>query len=105
MKVSERSKVNSAVANRVIKALIKAIAESVENGEKVTLTGIGTFRMKKRKAKLARNLQTGESLHLPEGRKVSFKPSLSFRRLLKKNASPPSPPAEIPAHGKQSVRF
>lgn len=82
-KVSERSRVKSSVANRVIKSLIKTIADSVSAGEKVTLSGLGTFRMKTRKAKPARNLQTGETVHLPEGKKISFKPSLSFKRLLK----------------------
>lgn len=82
--VSTKSKVNTAVANKVIKSLVKTIAESVERGEKITLSGMGTFRVKTRKAKQARNLQTGEAVHLPEGRKISFKPSLSFRRLLKK---------------------
>jgi nucleoid DNA-binding protein len=38
--------------------------------------------MKPRRAKLARNLQTGETIHLPAGKKISFKPSRSFKRLL-----------------------
>ncbi|OGR83618.1 MAG: hypothetical protein A2902_05860 [Elusimicrobia bacterium RIFCSPLOWO2_01_FULL_64_13] len=90
-KVSARSKVSGIAVNRVIKSLVKTIAESVHAGEKVTLSGLGTFRMKTRKPKPARNLQTGETVHLPEGKKVSFKPSLSFKRLLKQ--PPPSLPA------------
>ena len=86
--VSQKSRVTGAVASRVIKSLIKTIAESVEHGEKVTLSGLGTFRMKSRRAKPARNLQTGETVYLPEGKKISFKPSLSFKRLLKKTPAP-----------------
>lgn len=84
-KVSESSKASSGVANKVIKSLVKIIAQSVGNGEKVTLSGLGTFRAKIRKAKPARNLQTGETVYLPEGKKISFKPSLSFKRLIKKS--------------------
>jgi nucleoid DNA-binding protein len=87
VKVSERSKVKSEVAKRVIKSLIKTIGESIQNGEKVTLTGLGTFRIKARKPKPARNLQTGEVVQLPEGKKISFKPSLSFKQLLKKKGA------------------
>ena len=89
MKVSERSKNTPAASNRVIKSLIKTIAESIQNGEKVTLTGLGTFRIKSRKAKPARNLQTGAMVYLPDGKKISFKPSLVFKRLLK-NEQPKS---------------
>ncbi|MBI3012101.1 MAG: HU family DNA-binding protein [Elusimicrobia bacterium] len=81
--VYEKSKVKPAVAKKVIQSLIRAIAESVQNGDKVTLTGLGTFRIKVRKAKVARNMQTGEAVRLPEGKKISFKPSLSFKQILK----------------------
>lgn len=79
-KISEKSKVNSRIIDRVAKTLVRTIVECVRNGEKVTLSGLGTFRLKTRKAKPARNLQTGETVHLPEGKKISFKPSLSFKR-------------------------
>src|SRR3989344_4377348 len=81
--VSERARVSHSVANRVIKSLVKTIAGSLEAGDRVTLSGLGTFKTKVRKAKPARNLQTGERVYLPAGKKISFKPSLSFKRLLK----------------------
>ena len=83
--VAGKSRTSVAVANRVVKSLVKTITQSVENGEKVTLSGLGTFKVKTRKAKPARNLQTGETIYLPAGKKISFKPSLSFKRLLKNN--------------------
>ena len=82
-KVTEKSRVRREVAKKVIRAFIKTIGESIQNGEKVTLSGLGTFRIKTRKAKPARNLQTGETVYLPEGKKISFKPSLSFKKILK----------------------
>ena len=90
--VSERSRVSHSVANRVIKSLVKIISQSLENGDQVTLSGLGTFRTKPRKAKPARNLQTGETVQLPAGKKISFKPSLSFKKVLK-NPSLPEPEA------------
>ncbi len=82
-KVAEKSRVKHEVAKRVIKSLVKTIGESIQTGDKVTLTGLGTFRIKARKAKPARNLQTGETVQLPAGKKISFKPSLSFKQLVK----------------------
>ena len=85
-RISQKSKVSHSAAGRVVKSLVQMIVQALEEGEKVTLSGLGTFRLKNRKAKPARNLQTGETVYLPEGRKISFKPSLSFKRLLKKPA-------------------
>ena len=83
VKVCEKTKVRTEVAKKVIRALIHTISETIEKGDKVTLSGLGTFRVKSRKAKPARNLKTGETLQLPAGKKISFKPSLSFKRVLK----------------------
>lgn len=82
-KVVEKSKVRREIAKKVIRGLIKTIGETIQNGDKITLSGLGTFRMKDRKAKPARNLQTGEAVYLPAGKKISFKPSLSLKKILK----------------------
>ena len=83
LKISEKSHVRADVCQKVSRALVKSLRESLQNGQTVTLSGLGTFRIKARKAKPARNLQTGEAVYLPAGKKISFKPSLSFKRLLK----------------------
>lgn len=90
--VSQNARVSPSVANRVIKSLIKVIAGSLESGDRVTLSGLGTFKTKARKAKPARNIQTGESISLPAGKKISFKPSLSFKRVLKNRSSEETAP-------------
>ncbi len=88
LNVSERARVSHSVANRVIKSLVKGIAGAMSEGETITLSGLGTFRIKARKAKPARNLQTGQAVYLPAGKKISFKPSLAFKRLLKDASVP-----------------
>lgn len=90
-RVAETTKVNIGTVDRVAKSLVKTIVEYVRNGEKVTLSGLGTFRIKARKAKPARNLQTGEAVQLPEGKKISFKPSRSFRKKCTSPSPSPSP--------------
>ena len=98
-KICAKSKVNGSVAKRVVKSLIHAIGESIQNGEKVTLTGLGTFKIKNCKPKVARNMQTGETVQLPAGKKISFKPSLSFKQLLKNNS-----PHSNSGHNEPAIR-
>ncbi len=68
---------------RTVKALVKVIRETIKSGDKISLAGLGTFRAKSRKARKGRNPKTGDTIQIPEGRKISFKPSLSLKKLIK----------------------
>ncbi|MBD3271536.1 MAG: integration host factor subunit alpha, partial [Elusimicrobia bacterium] len=67
-----------------IKALVGSIREAMKSGDKISLAGLGTFRAKSRKSRKGRNPKTGETIQIPEGRKISFKPSLSLKKLIKR---------------------
>lgn len=82
-RVSRQSNVGRAETARVLKALVAGIREALKNGDKVSLSGLGTFKIKARKARVGRNPQTGAVISIPAGRKISFKPSLSFKKLAK----------------------
>jgi DNA-binding protein HU-beta len=68
---------------RAVKSLVGAIRETIKNGGKISLTGLGTFKVKARKARPGRNPKTGAVIAIPAGRKISFKPSLSLKKLVK----------------------
>ncbi|MCS7184860.1 MAG: HU family DNA-binding protein, partial [bacterium] len=68
---------------RVYKAIIKTIREVIKSGRRITISGIGTFKVKIRKARKTKNIKTGTIQNIPEGKKISFKPSLSFKKLIK----------------------
>jgi nucleoid DNA-binding protein len=69
-------------ANRGIKALVKVIQDALKKGEVVSLSGLGSFRTKNRKARQGRNPKTGEIIPVPPGKKVSFKPTTTLRKLI-----------------------
>lgn len=56
-------------------ALIK---ESILNGEEVTLRGFGTFGLKERKEKVARNITKNTTVIIPAHKVVTFKPAAGF---------------------------
>ena len=55
-----------------------SIKESILNGEEVTLRGFGTFGLKERKEKVARNITQNTTLIIPAHKVVTFKPAASF---------------------------
>lgn len=53
-------------------AALESIQGALTEGEKVALMGFGSFEVKARAARTARNPRTGETLTLPAGKAVAF---------------------------------
>ena len=60
---------------RVINAAIDAITAALVNGDKVQLSGFGTFELKDREARVGRNPHTKESVEIPATTVPVFKAS------------------------------
>jgi DNA-binding protein HU-beta len=92
-RVAKEARVKKSQASRSVKALVKTIREALRVGDKVSLSGLGTFKVKSRKARKGRNPKTGETIQIPVGRKVSFKPSFSLKKLVRLSTAPLATPA------------
>ena len=64
---------------RVLNAAIDAITASLVKGEKVQLSGFGTFEAKTREARVGRNPHTREEIEIPATRVPSFKASKALK--------------------------
>ena len=56
-----------------VNAFMDVVTKSLMNGEKVTLSGFGTFDITQRKEREGRNPQTGEALTIPASKTPKFK--------------------------------
>jgi DNA-binding protein HU-beta len=59
-------------ATAAIESFIDAITKSLKKGAAVTYVGFGTFKPVQRKARTARNPQTGEAIKIPKRKAVRF---------------------------------
>ena len=64
---------------RVLNAAIDAITLALVRGEKVQLSGFGTFEAKARKARISRNPHTKEPIDIPATRVPTFNPSKALK--------------------------
>ena len=64
---------------RVLNAAIDAITQAMIKGEKVQLSGFGTFEAKARKARIGRNPHTKEPIEIPATRVPTFNPSKGLK--------------------------
>jgi len=69
---------------RVINAAIDAITASLVKGEKVQISGFGTFETKDREARVGRNPHTKQAIEIPATRVPSFKASKSLKDIVAK---------------------
>ena len=66
-------------AERIINAAIDAITASLVKGQKVQLSGFGTFEIKDREARIGRNPHTKEAIDIPATRVPTFKASKALK--------------------------
>lgn len=76
---SRTGKKKELVAEIVDNAL-GCIGDCMKQNETVQLKGFGTFSIKTRAARKARNLHTGEMIDVPETDYVHFKPSKNIKQ-------------------------
>jgi DNA-binding protein HU-beta len=82
-KVAEKADISKASAGRAVDALVEAVAESLQEGDSVTLIGFGTFAVRERAGRSGRNPRTGEVLEIKASKTVGFKPGKTLKERLK----------------------
>lgn len=70
--VAQKTQIDAKASNRVLNATLESIQEALARGDKVRITGFGTFEVKKRSPRQARNPHTGDIINMISGRKQSF---------------------------------
>ena len=78
-KVSNATGLTKVETETIMNGVMSTIIDSLANNEKVELRGFGTFGIKHRMPKKARNPGTGEPVFLPERFVPTFKPSKLMR--------------------------
>ena len=64
---------------RMLNAAIDAITAALVKGEKVQLSGFGTFEVKDREARVGRNPHTKQTIEIPATRIPAFKASKALK--------------------------
>ncbi len=62
-----------ATAERAVNMLFDDIVAALKQGDKVNISGFGTFSVSTRKARTGRNPKTGESIEISASRAAKFK--------------------------------
>ncbi|MDE6577713.1 MAG: integration host factor subunit beta [Muribaculaceae bacterium] len=80
--ISRSTGLEKAAVLTVVENLMQVIKESMADGENVYLRGFGSFVVKTRKEKTARNITKNTSLKVPEHKLPTFKPAKVFKDMI-----------------------
>jgi DNA-binding protein HU-beta len=70
-------------AERAVNLVFEDIVKALRNGDKINISGFGTFAVSERKARTGRNPKTGESIEIPASKSAKFKAGKALKDELK----------------------
>lgn len=81
--IASECNISKSLAEQTLNATTASITKCLKKGDKISLTGFGTFSVSKRKARVGRNPQTGAEIKIKASRVAKFKPGQSLKDTVK----------------------
>jgi DNA-binding protein HU-beta len=82
-RIAEEADIPRGKADEVFTLIIDSITNALQEGDRVTLVGFGTFAVTDRAERMGRNPQTGAQLKIPAATAVKFSPGKDLRETIK----------------------
>ena len=82
-KVAKDTGMTKSAAAKAIDSLIDSITRSLKKGDAVSFVGFGTFKTSNRKARKARNPQTGATISIPKRRVPRFSAGKALKQAVR----------------------
>jgi DNA-binding protein HU-beta len=95
--IQKHTEVARADVDKVLGSLIQHTQVAVKKGDRVSLVGFGTFERRDRKARVARNPRSGETVKVRATKVPVFRAGQSFRDVVAGKAPAPKLSAARPA--------
>ncbi len=81
--VAAKAEISKKDADKAVAAVIDSVTDALKAGDKVQLIGFGTFEVRERAAKEARNPKTGETIKVPATKVPAFKAGAALKAAVK----------------------
>ncbi len=81
--VAKKSNLTNKAAREAVQTMLNTIRDSLRRGEKVVLTGFGTFNIRTRRQRVGRNPKTGEKIMLAARKTPGFTPGKTFKKAIR----------------------
>ena len=82
--ISKKTGIDKSTVLTTVEAFMGVVKDSLAGGNNVYLRGLGSFILKKRAPKTARNITKNTTIIIPEHYIPAFKPAKSFGNMVRK---------------------
>jgi nucleoid DNA-binding protein len=82
-KIAKDTGITKSSAAAALASVIDGITRSLKKGNAVSFVGFGTFKISNRKARKARNPQTGATINIPKRRVPRFSAGKALKQAVK----------------------
>jgi DNA-binding protein HU-beta len=82
-KIAKDTGLTKVTAAAAVESLIDGITKALKKGNSVSFVGFGTFKTASRKARTARNPQTGDAIKIPKRRVARFTAGKTLKAAVK----------------------
>jgi DNA-binding protein HU-beta len=89
--LSNKLGMNKGEAEKAVNIMLDDIISALKQGERVNISGFGTFAVSLREARTGRNPKTGESIEISASRSAKFKPGKQLKDSLNDVPAPGQP--------------
>lgn len=84
--VAEATELTQVQIKAVLSAITDAVTTNLKAGEDVRISGLGTFVVKQRAARVGRNPATGDEIQIPESKAITFRVTKPLKDEIKVSA-------------------
>ncbi len=81
--VAKKSNLTNKASREAVTAFLNGIRDSLKSGEKVVITGFGTFSVRKRATRPGRNPKTGEKITIQARKAPGFTPGKTLKKAVR----------------------
>ncbi|MCA9382297.1 HU family DNA-binding protein [Candidatus Dojkabacteria bacterium] len=81
--VASKTGLTKKAAAEAVEAMLGSVTDALRKGDKVTVTGFGTFEVRSRRARKGRNPQTGAEITIPATKAPAFRAGKALRAAVK----------------------
>lgn len=81
--VAKKANLTNKAAREAVQSLIDGVRDALKRGEKVVITGFGTFSLRSRAARKGRNPRTGEAINIAARKTPGFTAGKALKKAVR----------------------
>jgi len=90
--IAKKTGLSQVKSSEVVNAVLEAISDALKAGDKVTLTGFGTFEVRDRAARMVTDIRTKEKRQTPASKYPAFSSGAVLKAAVRPAANIPAKP-------------